>query len=84
MFETVLDSQRVSGMFSSSCHCNRTPPDSVEGPLLKVMFGRRQPSGLSQLQHIETLLTALGHLLKPDTHTGYITSEDRLLITYTV
>lgn len=44
-------------------------PDGVEGPLLKVMFGRRQSSGLSQLQHLQTLRAALCHLLKPDTHT---------------
>lgn len=40
-------------------------PDSLKGSLLKMVFGRRQTSGLGQLQHIQALLAALGHLLKP-------------------
>lgn len=46
-----------------------SPPDSVEGSLLKVVFRRRQTSGLTQLQHLQALLTALCHLLKPDRQT---------------
>lgn len=40
-------------------------PDGVKRPLLEVMFRRRQASGLSQLQDLQTLLATLRHLLKP-------------------
>lgn len=43
-----------------------SPPDGVKGSLLKVMFWRRKTSGLTQLQHLQALLTLLCHLLKPD------------------
>lgn len=40
-------------------------PDSVKWSLLKMVFGRGQTPGLGQLQHLQTLLTTLCHLLKP-------------------
>lgn len=40
-------------------------PDSLKGSLLEVVLGRRQTPGLGQLQHLQALLAAVGHLLKP-------------------
>lgn len=48
---------------------NFSSPDRAEGLLLKVMFRRRQPLGLSQLQDLHAFLTVLCHLLKPETDT---------------